>query len=204
MVVCENPPYELLANRWLDKSELGDLFWFGECVEAFYNNRFFRNLWSYLRRIQEDIFVFFESLLVLCRDRGFFDLAPTQELMSSLLLEVARSRADKELVRELLVFDWLRCGHRFLPTHLEQVHQLLEKKNFWKQMPQNWEGVYDYKTRDEFFKQGVFVQFSANLLKETGLSDDTKPGYVSFQADRENRIFKLNRVVLIPENVLEF
>ncbi len=24
-------------------------------------------------------------------------------------------------------------------------------------MGQNWAGVYDYKSRDEFFKQGVFV-----------------------------------------------
>ncbi|MFC1844790.1 DUF4080 domain-containing protein [Thermodesulfobacteriota bacterium] len=203
LVVCENPPYELLANRWLDKSELGDLFWLGECVEAFYNTRFFRNLWNYLRRIQEDIFVFFEVLLEVCRGKGFFDLAPTQELMSSLLLECAQSRSDKELVRELLVFDWLRCGHRFLPEHLDQEHFFMEKKFFWKKMPQNWAGVYDYKTRDEFFKQGVFVRFSANLLKETGLSDDTKPGYVSFQAGRENKIFKFNRIVFIPESVLE-
>jgi len=203
LVVCENPPYELLANRWIDKSELGDLFWFGECFEAFYNNRFFRNLWNYLRRIQEDIFVFFESLLEFCREKGFFDLAPTQEFMSSLLLEFAQSRPDKELVRELLIFDWLRCGHRFLPTHLEQEHVLMEKKFFWKQMPQNWEGVYDYKNRDEFFKQGVFVRFSANLLKEAGFSDAGKSCYVSFQAGRENKIFKFNRVVLIPESVLE-
>jgi hypothetical protein len=203
LVVCQNPPYELLANRWLDKSELGDLFWFGECVEAFYNNRFFRNLWSYLRRTREDIFVFFESLLTLCRDKGFFELAPTQELMGSLLFEVTRNRPDRELVRELLVFDWLRCGHRFLPGHLEQEHLLMEKKNLWRKMPQNWAGVYDYKNRDEFFKQGVFVRFSANLLKEAGLSVDGEPGIVSFQAKRENTVFKFNRVVLIPESVLE-
>jgi len=203
LVVCDNPPYELLANRWLEKSELGDLFWLGECIEAFYNNRYFRNLWNYLRRTEEDIFLFFESLLALCHKKSFFDLAPTQEFMSSLLLEVTGNRPDKELVRELLVFDWLRCGHRFLPEHLDQVHFLMEKNTFWKKMPQNWTGVYDYKNRDEFFKQGVFVRFSAKLLKETGLSDDGRTGYVSFQAKREKKIFKFSRVVLIPEAILE-
>ena len=202
LVVCENPPYELLANRWLNKRELGELFWFGECVEAFYNNRFFRNFWNYLRRIREDIFVFFESLQVFCQEKGFYNLAPTQELMSSLLFEFTKSRPDKELVRELLVFDWLRCGHRFLPAHLEQMHLLMEKNIFWKKMPQNWAGVYDYKNRDEFFKQGVFVRFSASLLKETGLSYDNKPGYVSFQAGRESKVFKFNTVVFISESVL--
>jgi len=203
LVVCENPPYELLANRWLEKSELADLFWFGECVEAFYNNRFFRNLWNYLRRTEEDIVVFFESLLTLCRQKSFFDLAPTQEFMSSLLLEVTRSRPDKELIWELLVYDWLRCGHRFLPGHLDKEYFVMEKKNLWRKMPQNLAGVYDFKNRDEFLKQGVFVRFSARLLQETGLSDDGKTGYVSFQSKREKKLFKFSGVVLIPESVLE-
>jgi hypothetical protein len=99
-----------LANRWLDRNELEELFWFGECVEAFYNNRFFRSFWDYLRRTDEDIFSFFEALLALCRKKNFFDLAATQELMSSLVLELTEGRPDKELLRELLIFDWLRCG----------------------------------------------------------------------------------------------
>ena len=202
LVVCQNPPYELLANRWLDKSELEDLFWFGECVEAFYNNRYFRNLWNYLRRTEEDIFTFFESLLTLCRQKSFFDLAPTQEFMSSLLFEVTRSRSDKELIRELLIFDWLRCGHHFLPHHFKQEPIAKQRKLIWKQMGQNWEGVYDYKSRDEFFKQGVFVPFSGELLQEIGLSDDGKTAYVCFQAKREDKVFKFNRFMLIPASIL--
>jgi len=202
LVVCENPPYEILANNWLGKRQLGDLFWFGECVEAFFNNRYFRSLWNYLRRTEEDIWAFFESLLVLCHEKGFFELASTQELMSSLLLEVIRRRPDKELIRELLVFDWLRCGHHFLPRHFEQEPIAKHRKLIWKQMPQNWEGVYDYKSRDEFFKQGVFVLFSGEFLKEIGLSDDGKSAYVCFQAKRENTVFKFNRFVLIPGTIL--
>jgi len=202
LVACENPPYEILANRWLEKRELEDLFWFGECVEAFLNNRYFRNLWNYLRKSEEDIFAFFESLLTLCRKKSFFDLAPTQELMSSLLLEVTKRRPDKELIRELLIFDWLRCGHHFLPLHFEQEPIARQRKLIWKQMPLNWEGVYDYKSRDEFFKQGVFVSFSGEFLQEIGLSDDDKAAYVCFQADRENTVFKCNRFLLIPGTIL--
>ena len=133
-----------------------------------------------------------------CRNKRFFDLASTQELMSSLLLEITRSRPDKELVRELLIFDWLRCGHHFLPRHFEHESIPRHRKLIWKQMKLNWKGVYDYKSRDEFFKQGVFVRFSGELLQEIRLSDDGKTAYVCFQADRELTVFKHSRVLLIP------
>ncbi len=201
LVICEKPPYEVLATRWLDKNDMEELFWFGECVEAYYNNRYFRSVWAYLRKEKEDIFVFFQALLMLCREKGFFELASTQELMSSLLLEFTKDRPDSELLRELLIFDWLRCGHRFLPSHLEQESMARNKKNLWKQMGQNWEGVYDYKSRDEFFKQGAFVLFSGEFLQEIGLADDGKPGYVCFQAEREKTVFALNRFLPIPGTV---
>jgi hypothetical protein len=201
LVVCESPPYEILANRWLGPGELEELFWFGECVEAFFNNRFFRSFWHYLRKINEDVFALFEVLLSLCREKSFFDLAHTQELMSSLMLELIRGRTDKELLRELLIFDWLRCGHRYLPPHLEQKSISEDKKMLWKQMGQSCEGLYDYKSRDEFFKQSVFFRFSGEFLREIGLTDDGKSAYVCFQAQRENTVFRLNRFVLLPGSI---
>jgi len=201
LAVCESPPYEILANRWLDAGELEDLFWFGECVEAFYNNRFFRGFWEYLRKTNEDISAFFKALLTLCREKGFFDLSHTQELMSSLLMELIEGRPDAELLREYLVFDWLRCGHHFLPPHLERESLSGHKKKLWKQMGQNWTGVYDYKSRDEFFKQGVFVPFSGEFLRQTGLTDDNRTAYVCFQPDRENTVFTLNCFLLIPGSI---
>ena len=196
--VCKCPPYEILANMWLEAGELEELFWYGECVEAFFNNRFFRNFWDYLRKSKEDISAFFATLLILVRKKVFFSLAPTQELMSSFLLELTVGRPDQELLRELLIFDWLRCGHRFLPPHLQQEPLTHCKKILWKNMPQNYEGLYDYRSRDEFFKQGVFAVFSGSFLKETGFSDDGQPSYVCFQAARESSVFKHSRVLLIP------
>jgi len=198
LVVCEKPPYEILANRWLDAGGLEELFWIGECVEAFFNNRFFRSFWEYLRKNNEDIFAFFEALLALCRAKSFFDMAHTQELLSSLLAEIIKGRPDAGVLRELLVFDWLRCGHHFLPPHLEQAPISQHKKKLWQQMGQNWEGVYDYKSRDEFFKQGVFVQFSGQLLVETGLSDKGEPGHVCFRPAREARVFQHSQALFIP------
>ena len=198
LVFCEKPPYEVLANKWLNEAELEELYWYGECVEAFHNNRFFRGLWDYLRKTDEDVAAFFAALLDLCQGRGFFDLAHTQELMSSLLLELARERSDAELLREILIFDWLRCGHHFVPDHLERRPMSSHRKMLWSQMPQNWEGVYNYKNRDEFFKQSVFFPFSGDFLNETGLSDQNKGAYLCFLKQRENTVFSLNSFLLIP------
>jgi len=201
LVACDNPPYEVLANRWLNRNALAELYWFGECVEAFYNNRYFREFWQYLRRTGEDIFVFFQTLSAICRQKGFFDRAKTQELLSSLLLEAVRSRPDFDLIKELLVFDWLRCGHRFLPKHLDGGDIVRLKQHLWKNMAQGMEGLYDYKSRDEFFKQGTFCRFSGELLQEVGLAGNADSSIVCFRPEREDTVFRLNRFIVIPEAV---
>jgi hypothetical protein len=199
LFICKEPPYEILANKWLDKHTLAELFWFGECVEAFYNNRYFRSIWQYLRSREEDIFGFFESLLFLCRGKSFFEKAPTQELLSSLLLDLTRERSDHELFRELLIYDWLRCGHRFIPRHLGSDTLAEQRKLLWKTLPQNLEGVYRYRNRDEFFKQGVFARFSGILLQEAGVIEDLESGYLCFLPVKEATVFTHNRVIQLPE-----
>jgi hypothetical protein len=106
------------------------------------------------------------------------------------------------LIQELLVYDWLRCGHRFLPEHLEveDISQL--KKQLWKNMDQSLKGVYNYKSRNEFFKQSVFCRFSGRLLQEVGLSGDADPAIVCFRLERENTVFRLNSCIPLPVSVL--
>ena len=198
LVACEEPPYEILASRWLAGDELADLYWFGECVEAFYNNRFFRVFWEHRRRNGEDILAFFRGLSAICRQKGFFDSAKTQELLSSFLLEAVRNRPDHELLRELLVFDWLRCGHRFLPDHLAAGDISRLKKHLWKNLPQTLEGFYDHRSRDEFFKQGVFAEFTGSLLGAIGLANDDGTAVICFLPEREKTVFRLSRHLVLP------
>lgn len=201
LVVCKKPPYEILANRWLDKVELEELFWLGECFESFYNNRYFRQFWSYLRRRGEDIFAFFCGLLELCRGENFFGQAHTQEYLNSLLLELTSERRDAGLIREILIFDWLRCGHHFLPGHFREEPVSAHRKLLWKNMDQNIEGLYDYRSRDEFFKQGVFMGFSGKFLEEVGLSAGDQPAHICFTGLREETVFRHNRIVVIPGEI---
>lgn len=206
LTVCQEPPHEVLANRWLDQRELAGLYWFGECVEKFFNNRFFRTLWRYLRDRGEDGFAFFFNLATLCREHGFFDLAPTQKLMNRMLLEVAAERTDRELFRELLAFDWLKNGQHLLPENLAaglQAEPMTAVRNkLWRLLPQNWDGVYDYRTRDSFFKHGHFARFSGQALRTAGLRKGSESGVIRFGPATEPGVFPFTRAVLIPDYFL--
>jgi len=197
---CTKPPYSILKTRWMDHNCLNELYWFSECVEKFMNNRYFVTLWQYLRSQGEDIFIFFTELLVICMESGFFQLAPTNELMLEKLIELIGEREDRELIRELLQYDWLRCGHRFLPDSLA-VYETIEqprdvKAILYGSLPEEIEGVYRKGTRNHFFKKTFFMYMSSRGLQEAAISGAGKKGYVCFLLEREKKLYKFNKVLL--------
>ena len=182
------PPYSVLATRWLDHADLRRLFWLGECLEGFYNNRFFRNTLDYIRKKGEDPFAFFAQLLSICQEADFFSLAKTQELMTRMLVELAQTRPDRELFCELVRFDWLVSGQRLLPSCLVAEPSKEIRDYLWHHLPEGLPPHYTRLTRNEFFKRGIFARFSAELLRAVGLAeDDSFPGgYVCFLPEQEH------------------
>lgn len=193
---CLKPPYEVLSSRWLTHEELAELFWFGECVEAFYNNRYFRSFFGFLQRNGRDGFQFFLELLAFCRKHHFFSRAKTQLLMSEILADFIRHDPKRELLKELLIYDWLRCGHRFLPDHLGP-HLLKQLKDqLWRTLPQELPPFYHNVSRSNFFKQSLFVGFSGETLRELGLTEGEE-GVLCFLNAKENALLELNKVALL-------
>ena len=172
-VFCQEPPYAVLRNNWLNHADLSALYWFCELVEKFHNNRYFVSLWRYLRRSQEDITFFFTKLLALCQSDGFFQLAATQELMCTKLMAIAAEQNDRELISELLRYDWLRCGFRFLPDCLlvekdkEQPEQT--RSMLYESLPKEITGIYGKNNRNQFFRKSFFIRISPQTLQEIGL-----------------------------------
>ncbi len=203
MTVCKNPPYEILATQWLDQTALSELYWFGETVEAFYNNRFFRCLWRYILKSSETGYHFFKSLYLFCKQRDFFSQSPTPDLMSRMLAEFSANYPDADLRRELMVYDWLRCGFRYLPEHLQNPHFDEAKNRLWNLLPPSWEGVYDHQKRSRFFKQSMFCFFSGKALVEIGMTDMEQGGYVCFLSESSPGVFKYNKTMLLPVEVME-
>ena len=197
---CAEPPYSILKTKWMDHACINELYWFSECVEKFMNNRYFVSFWHYLRRSEEDIFVFFTDLLGICCESCFFQLAPTHELMIEKLNQLIDGREDQNLIRELLVYDWFRCGYRFLAERLapfQTMEQLQETKgSLYRSMPAEIEGVYTKGTRNHFFKKSIFMRMSHPALQECGFDDTGKADCVCFLREREESLYTLNKVLL--------
>jgi radical SAM superfamily enzyme YgiQ (UPF0313 family) len=200
-VHCKEPPYAILQTKWMDHSTLGDLYWFSEGVEKFHNNRYFISLWRYLRRRKEDIFSFFQELLEHCRADGFFQLAATQELMCTKLVEFASRRDDRELIVELLRYDWLRCGFRYLPPCLRidgNKEQPEETRSFlYRTLPPEMDGVYQKNTRNHFFRKSYFLRISQEALSEIGVSTNFPRPCLCILQERKKSLHMLCNVMIL-------
>lgn len=184
LVCCQEPPYPVLASRWLPQPQLAELYRLGEVIEAFYNARFFRATLAYLGQQEAELLSFYEQLAELCRHRDFFSRAKTQENMGELLAELFRARPDAALGRELLIFDWLACGLRTLPPHLEPGNRLREAQDLlWQRLPDHLPPYFTPQSRSHFFKRTVFAPFAAAVLGQLGLADGQTPGIVAFLAE---------------------
>ena len=195
------PPYPVFANDSLDADSLRELFWFGECVEKYYNNRYFVSIWNYLRERAEESAPFFFALARRLYRQGYFWKAATQERLSELLLGQARDRPDSALIAELLRYDWLRCGHRFLPGHLQDETLPLGelRAKLFQRLPETLAGCYDKSTRASFFKKSVFYAFSRESLVHMGYEVQSARGIICFLPGREANVLRLQRATLIEE-----
>ncbi len=196
---CHKPPYSVLANKWLDGETLQELYWFSECVEKFCNNRYFPSFWNYLRTTGEDVSFFFMQLLNVALEHRLFQLAPTQEFLCSLLVQTIQTRVDAPLIRELLIYDWFRCGQKNLPAFLLQDEK--EKRNLrdhlYAHLPAEIEGLFSQKNRNLFFKQTIFYTFSTEALHEIGFGIGVSAS-LAFLLQREASLMRLQRTVLLP------
>ena len=200
-VHCNEPPYSILETSWMDHTTIGKLYWFSEGVEKFHNNRYFVSLWHYLRRRREDIFAFFQGLVADCHATGFFQLAATQELMCTKLVELASGRDDRELIVELLRYDWLRCGFRFLPSCLgmdrgkEQPEET--KSRLYQTLPSEMDGVYRKNNRNQFFRKSYFLRISQIALREIGITAHGERPCLCMLPEREISLHAFNKFLIL-------
>jgi hypothetical protein len=198
-IYCGKPPYSVLANKWLDGETLQSLYWFSECVEKFCNNRYFPSIWSYLRRTGEDVTCFFERILQVSLRKRLFQLAPTQSFLCEILVQVVSGREDEALLRELLIYDWYRCGQKNLPVFLEDTSQDKRRlrDSLYEQLPADMEDLYTKKERNRFFKQTIFHKFSINGIRAICGTESTH-NCLAFLLQREKSLARLQKTVLLP------
>ncbi len=202
-IFSSTPPYSVFANKWLDATTMQELYWYSECVEKFHNNRYFTSLWEYLRKSSEDIVYFFQKLLGICQHNGFFQRAPTQELLIDMLLKSTSERKDYRYIIELLRYDWLRCGHRFLNKYL-QVEGESESRDIKKKLYHNLaECRCSLTTEAEkgyFLKKGYVASFASQFLQNHGYGPQGDEQFLCFIAEREQTLQQYCKVALFSLN----
>ncbi|WP_136797894.1 B12-binding domain-containing radical SAM protein [Desulfosediminicola ganghwensis] len=198
-----HPPYSIFANKWLNHEQVSELYWLCECVEKFYNNRYFVSFWAYLRLQDEDIYNFFSRLLEVGERSGFLHRALTQETLCSILYQLCQDRSDRELIVELLRYDWLRCGFRKLPDFLDipenQEDMVTTRDLLFKELPDNFTGVFAYKNRNQFFKRSVFLKISNQAARFLQLDESGAQALrIAFLQEREKTLYGHNSVLSFP------
>lgn len=176
LVHCRQPPYPVLATRWLSQPQLAELYRLGEVIEAFYNPRWFRATLGWLLDRHPEPVAFFANLSAVCREHDFFNRAKTQDFLSELLLQALLGEEQAATAVELLRFDWLACGHRRLPPHLlpaacasGEAWLKEVKDSLWRSLPDHLPPHFTPRSRSAFFKRTVFAPFSAPALAAIGL-----------------------------------
>ncbi len=192
-------PYPVLANSWLDHSDMSRLYWFCECVERFVNNRYFVSVWQYLRGKNEDMGEFFLGLLQFCLQQSFFQRAPTQEYLCRLLAAWTTPRTDGLFILEALRYDWLRCGHRYLPAFFgvgeEQSSKTLRSLIFSCEK----KGLVNDTCNDErayCMKKGFFCEFSREFLNFRGYPAAGDRNFLCFVPAREEGLYRFVKTEL--------
>jgi hypothetical protein len=191
-------PYSVFANRWMDRQDLQELYWFGECVERFLNNRYFGSLWDYLRKISEDIVSFFLQLLRECLELDIFGKAPTQQLLCSTILKTIRGRKDKDYIVELLRYDWLRCGHRFLPPELEvdeEKQSRILKKTLYEYFESQKTAAQKDRGMVHHLKKGFIAEFSTDFIEKQGYTGGNGRHFLCFLPEREMGLYTFSKIL---------
>lgn len=184
-ISCADPPFQILSSKWINGENLSKLYWIGECIESFYNKKFFKNFFSYLLYREKDIFIFFKELTFYCQTNNFFNLSKTHEYMNIILFNFIENHKDNIILKEFLIFDWLSCGHRYLHDifniEIDNIkHDIINK------FPLEMDNIYKEKERNFFLKKCVFFKFSYLLLSHIKLSKLKCDLYVAFFKENKN------------------
>lgn len=76
--------------------------------------------------------------------------------MTRILVEQVGGRKDRDVVLEILRYDWLRCGFRYLPECLKLPEDCEQpeavRSRLYQSMPMEIEGLFYKNNRNHFFE----------------------------------------------------
>lgn len=132
LLYTENPPYEVLATKWLSFEDICRLKQVEEMVELYYNSNQFTHTLPYLESFFADAFTLFEKLAAFYEKKGFFVNTPSRMYRYDALLHFAteETKGEEELIKELLTMDvYFRENAKSRPSFARDLLSCKEKIN---------------------------------------------------------------------------
>lgn len=209
----DEPPYEVLATKWLSYDDVIRLKQIEEMVELFYNSGQFSYTIRFLEKLTGDAFLLYEKLADYYEKQGYLlasskRIAHYEHLLAFVEEVAATDTALVELTREYLLFDcYLRENMKTAPsfskdltpykTYLREFYQQEEKERV---ILPDYAG-YDSKqlakmTHAEFFQYPVWEK-EYDSVEEIMAKRRKEPQPVLFDYKERSRITKGCRYVVL-------
>lgn len=196
----DEPPYELLFNKWLSYGEVLRLKRIEEMLELYYNSSQFINTLLFLENAFESPFVLYETLAEFYESEGYLKNHPARSYRYQVMLDFAR-RFDgtyEAVYRELLTYDMYlrenlksRCEFAAEPDSSQKEFI----REFYKQEEKDRQYLKEYVSRDwkqlskmTHMERFTYPVWDALKLARMRERPEEKPagGYVLFDYQKRN------------------
>ncbi len=201
----EEPPYEILCNKYISCDEMIRLKSFEEIFERYYNSgRFSKTLEFLIDGYFETPFSFYEALMEYWSDNGHFSQKPSGRQLYTILLRFGERFCNghhRIVLAELLKFDYLSSDNsdnlpegikrNYYPGFKEKCFEFLKDESNLKTFLCD-EGE---KSAKQIYKKVHFEPFNVDVLSP--LSYETAERVIIFDYNRKSPVTGLYEHVLI-------
>ena len=198
------PPYEVLATRWLSFDDILLLKWVEEMVEIYYNSFQFQATMALLGQCHDDAFTMFERLGTYYDENGYFEREHTRisryEILWDYINTYFAEQAEEfrqTLTYDLYLRDYVKNPPSFVrkrkPEYVEAVRSFLDGQ---AKKPDKLTG-YDGFTSKQLFHMVYVDEFVLDLeyLMERNKIRKVSPYSLVFDYRRRNPLNNSARVI---------
>lgn len=178
LIYRPEPPYEVMATKWLSYDDLLVLKGVEEMVEVYYNSRQFENALDWLEKKFESAFAMYETLAKYYEDQGLNGVNHSRMARYEILLNFAKNTLYKEeihLFTQILTYDlYLRENVKSRPAWASEQDPYKASYVEFFRNEENREryfgGYEDYTTKQiqrmthiEYFDYNIFAKDEADV-----------------------------------------
>lgn len=157
-IFTDEPPYEILANQWIDFSEILKLKDIEELLEIYWNDHGFPKTLRYIMHnlYKNNEFKFFDDFRQYWKDHGLYAQSQGKERLYEILLRFCQHKnlGQIPLIQNLLRFDYLKENKKRKAPESLEIRTLREKEKIWSKESSH-EFLQSSEKRQEFIPDSL-------------------------------------------------